>query len=438
MKNKFSSDDHMQSFLKTLKEEFKVIKIENAISPEFEVSNSLKQYDKDVVIFDNVKGSSLSVVSGICNTRQKIARSLDTEVEGINQRIMEATENPLTVKKYLKIGECFEISTAADLHKLPILTYYPRDGGPYITAGVIIAKDPETGIRNASIHRMLVLGKERLTSRVVPRHLYTYHKRAEAMDEPLEVAIAIGMHPATLLATTTSVPINTDELEVANNFHHGEMKLIKCENVDLEVPECEILLEGRILPNERADEGPFVDLTDTYDVVRKEPVIELERMHYRRDSLYHAIMPAGFEHKLLQGLPQEPRIYNAVSNTLPTVKNVVLTEGGCCWLHAAISIQKQTPGDGKNVIMAALAAHPSLKHCVVVDEDINIFEAEDVEYAIATRVKADDDVLIIPGARGSSLDPCATPEGTTTKVGVDATKPLDKQEKFERVSLTDD
>jgi UbiD family decarboxylase len=258
------------------------------------------------------------------------------------------------------------------------------------------------------------------------------------MDEPLEVAIAIGMHPATLLATTTSVPINTDELEVANNFHHGEMKLIKCENVDLEVPECEILLEGRILPNERADEGPFVDLTDTYDVVRKEPVIELERMHYRRDSLYHAIMPAGFEHKLLQGLPQEPRIYNAVSNTLPTVKNVVLTEGGCCWLHAAISIQKQTPGDGKNVIMAALAAHPSLKHCVVVDEDINIFEAEDVEYAIATRVKADDDVLIIPGARGSSLDPCATPEGTTTKVGVDATKPLDKQEKFERVSVTDD
>jgi len=428
----------MQSFLKILKEEFNFIEIETEISPEFEISNSLKQHDKDVIIFDKVKGSSLRVVSGICNTRQKIARSLDTEVEGITQRIMEATENPLTVHKYHKIEECFEISTAADLQKLPILTYYPRDGGPYITAGAIIAKDPETGIRNASIHRMLVIGKNRLTARIVPRHLYTYHQRAEAIDKPLEVAIAIGMHPATLLATTTSVSINSDELEVANNFHHGEMKLIKCENVDLEVPECEILLEGRILPNERAEEGPFVDLTDTYDVVRKEPIIELERMHYRRDSLYHAIMPAGFEHKLLQGLPQEPRIYNAVINTLPTVKNVVLTEGGCCWLHAAISIQKQTPGDGKNVIMAALAAHPSLKHCVVVDEDINIFNAEDVEYAIATRVKGDEDVLIVPGARGSSLDPCATPEGTTTKVGVDATKPLDKKEKFERVSLTDD
>jgi anhydromevalonate phosphate decarboxylase len=428
----------MQSFLKKLNEEFKVIKIETEISPEYEVSNCLKKYDKDVVIFDKVKGSSLSVVSGICNTRLKIARSLGIEVEEITQRIMDATENPLPLNKYQKIDNCFEISTAADLQKLPILTYYRRDGGPYITAGVVIAKDPETGIRNASIHRMLVLDKDRLTARIVPRDLYTYHKRAEAMDDPLEVAIAIGVHPATLLATTTSVPINIDELEVANNFHNGEMKLIKCENVDLEVPECEILLEGRILPNERAEEGPFVDLTDTYDVVRKEPIIELELMHYSRDSLYHAIMPAGFEHKLLQGLPQEPRIYNAVRNTLPTVKNVILTEGGCCWLHAVISIQKQTPGDGKNVVMAALAAHPSLKHCVVVDEDVNVLKAEDVEYAIATRVKADEDVLIVPGARGSSLDPCATPEGTTTKVGVDATKPLNKRDKFERVSLTDD
>ena len=148
-------------------------------------------------------------------------------------------------------------------------------------------------------------------------------------------------------------------------------------------------------------------------------------------------MPAGREHKLLQGLPQEPRIYNIVRNTVPTVKNVVLSEGGCCWLHAAVSIQKQTQGDGKNVLMAALTAHPSLKHCVVVDEDIDVFNSDDIEYAIATRVKGDDDLIIIPGARGSSLDPTATPDGTTTKIGVDATKPLDNLQKFERVSLSE-
>jgi UbiD family decarboxylases len=426
----------MKGFLKTLEKDFNTIKIDEEVSVNLEAAEFLKKNPKDTIIMENISESDMKVISGICNTREKIARAINTDVVGITQKIMDAINNPIPINDFKNVENCFDVSKPAELNEIPILTYYQRDGGPYITSGVIIAKDPETGIRNASIHRMLLLGKDKLTARIVPRHLYTYHQRAEKLDEPLELAIAIGMHPATLLATTTSVPINVDELEVANYFHQGEMKLIKCETVDLEVPECEILLEGRMLPNERAEEGPFVDLTDTYDVVRMEPVIELERMHYRHDSMYHAIMPAGFEHKLLQGLPQEPRIFNAVQNTVPTVKNVALTEGGCCWLHAAVSIQKQTQGDGKNVIMAALAAHPSLKHCVVVDEDIDIFDAEDVEYAIATRVKGDEDILIVPGARGSSLDPCAKPDGTTTKVGVDATKPLDKLEKFERVSFS--
>ena len=426
----------MKGFLKTLENDFNTIKIDEEVSVNLEAAEFLKKYPKDTIILENIRESDMKVISGICNTREKIARAINTDVAGITQKIMDAINNPIPVKDYKSVGACFDVSKPADLTEIPILTYYRRDGGPYITSGVIIAKDPETGVQNASIHRMLLLGNDKLTARIVPRHLYTYHKRAEELDKPLELAIAIGMHPATLLATTTSVPINVDELEVANYFHQGEMKLIKCETVDLEVPECEILLEGRMLPHERAEEGPFVDLTDTYDVVRMEPVIELERMHYRHDSMYHAIMPAGFEHKLLQGLPQEPRIFNAVQNTVPTVKNVALTEGGCCWLHAVVSIQKQTQGDGKNVMMAAMAAHPSLKHCVVVDGDIDIFDAEDVEYAIATRVKGDGDILLVPGARGSSLDPCAKPDGTTTKVGVDATKPLDKLEKFERVSFS--
>ena len=177
-------------------------------------------------------------------------------------------------------------------------------------------------------------------------------------------------------------------------------------------------------------------MTDTYDIVRDQPVINLSKMHIKKDNpKYHVIIPAGFEHKLLQGLPQEPRIFKAVKNAVPTVKNVVLTEGGCCWLHSAISIEKQTEGDGKNAIMAALSAHPSLKHCVVVDSDVNVFDAEDVEYAIATRVKGDRDIMIVGNVRGSSLDPVAESDGTTTKIGVDATKSLKALEKFERVSF---
>ena len=428
----------MREFLKTLENDFTIITIDEQISTKYEVSKILKAHNNEVVIFNNIKESDMGIISGICNTREKIANSISATVPEITSRIIQATENPTKIEKIETTGKSFKTSMKADLTKLPVPTFYKKDGGAYLTAGVIIAKDPETGVRNASIHRMLVKGRDRLGVRIVPRNLYTYYKKAEEMDEALEIAIAIGMNPATLLASCTSIPITADELEVANTFHNGKMKLIKCDTVDIEAPDCEILLEGKIIPHERDSEGPFVDLTDTYDVVRQEPVISIQKMHYKDKPLYHAIMPAGNEHKLLQGLPQEPRIYKAVQNTVPTVKNVVLTEGGCCWLHAAISIQKQTPGDGKNVIMAALAAHPSLKHCVVVDEDIDIFNGDDIEYAIATRVKGDEDILIVPGARGSSLDPRATPDGTTTKVGVDATKLLDKKEKFERVSKTSD
>ena len=429
--------ENLRDFLKILEEEFRVIRVDQEISAEYEVAKTLKSNPKDVVMFNNIKGNDKSIISGICNSREKIARALNVEVPQISDRIIKAMENPVPIEEIQTTDENFHFSSKANLKEVPVPTYYKRDDGPYITAGVIIAKDPETGTRNASIHRMLVKSDNKMGVRIVPRNLYTYHQMAEKMDRPLEIAIAIGMHPATLLASCTSIPINADELEVANNFHQGQMKLIQCDTVDIEVPDCEILLEGKILPHEREEEGPFVDLTDTYDVVRNEPVIKVDKMHCKQNPLFHAIMPAGLEHKLLQGLPQEPRIFKIVQNTVPTVKNVVLTEGGCCWLHAAVSIQKQTQGDGKNVLMAALTAHPSLKHCVVVDEDIDVFKSDDIEYAIATRVKGDDDVLIIPGARGSSLDPTATPDGTTTKIGIDATKPLDKLEKFERVSLSE-
>ena len=243
------------------------------------------------------------------------------------------------------------------------------------------------------------------------------------------------MDAAILLASTTSIPIDYNEMDVANAFKNGELTLIKTES-ELEVPQADIILEGKISVTETTAEGPFVDLTDTYDIIRDQPIITLNKMHIKKDNpCYHAILPAGFEHKLLQGLPQEPRIYKSVKNAVPTVETVALTEGGCCWLHAVISINKQTEGDGKNAIMAALSAHPSLKHAVVVDTDVDVFDPQDVEYAIATRVKADRDIMIVPNVRGSSLDPVAESDGTTTKLGVDATKSLKTIEKFERVSF---
>ncbi|KZX11490.1 UbiD family decarboxylase [Methanobrevibacter filiformis] len=408
-----------------------LITITDEISTVYEATEVLKKYPRDTVILENITGRDIPIISGICNTREKIAKSINSNVDEIIHRIIKAMENPLKIAKTNTIKKYN--STKADLTKLPILTHYKKDGGAYITSGVVFAKDPKTGIQNASIHRMLVLDNNHLGIRLVPRNLYTYFKESESLNKDLDISIAIGMDPSTLLASTTSIPIDQDEMEVANYFKNGKLELIECEN-GLKVPDAEIILEGKILSGERSEEGPFVDLTDTYDVIRDEPVIELSKLHTKDNPYYHSILPAGFEHRLLQGLPQEPRIYKSVKNTVPTVKNVILTEGGCCWLHAAISIDKQTQGDGKNAILASLSAHPSLKHAVVVDTDINILDPEDIEYAIATRVKGDDDILIVPKARGSSLDPVAKPDGTTTKVGIDATKNLEKLEKFQRVS----
>lgn len=410
-----------------------IIEINDELSCEFEVAKVLRQYPKDTVILTNVKNSEMPVVSGICNTREKIAKSINCEVNEITSKIIEASDNPIKVENFTDFSEYN--TTEADLSKLPILTHYKRDGGAYITSGVVFACDPETGIQNASIHRMMVLDDKRLAIRIVPRNLYTYFQKAQKLNKDLEIAIAIGMDAAILLASTTSIPIDYNEMDVANAFKNGELTLIKTES-ELEVPQADIILEGKISVTETTAEGPFVDLTDTYDIIRDQPIITLSKMHIKKDNpCYHAILPAGFEHKLLQGLPQEPRIYKSVKNAVPTVETVALTEGGCCWLHAVISINKQTEGDGKNAIMAALSAHPSLKHAVVVDTDVDVFDPQDVEYAIATRVKADRDIMIVPNVRGSSLDPVAESDGTTTKLGVDATKSLKTIEKFERVSF---
>jgi UbiD family decarboxylase len=209
----------------------------------------------------------------------------------------------------------------------------------------------------------------------------------------------------------------------------GSLDVYECQNGVL-VPDAEIVLEG-FIGKDMTDEGPFVDITGTYDPVRSAPVIEITGMHVKNDPIYHGILPAGNEHKLLMGMPYEPKIYRTVAG-VTTVRDVLLTTGGCGYLHGVVKIRKNTEGDGKNAVMAAFAAHTSLKHVVVVDEDIDIQNMEDVEYAIATRVRGDRDLMVISGVRGSSLDPSRIGDGLNVKIGVDATMEMGKKDEFIR------
>ena len=315
----------------------------------------------------------------------------------------------------------------ADLTQLPIMKHFPEDAGRYLTSGIVFSA--WNGITNASIHRLQVLDKTHLIGRIVEgRHTYKLMKQAFSEGKNLPVAITIGTHPAVTFAASTRVP-EAKEMNYAAEILGKDLDLYTCPN-GIQVPDAEIILYGYLTP-ELHEEGPFVDISGTYDPIRKQPVLEIIGMRTKPDFIYHGIVPAGAEHKMLMGAPYEPRIYQAVSG-VTNVKDVFLTPGGSGYFHAVVQIKKMTEGDGKNAIMAAFAAHTSLKHVVIVDEDINIYDPSDVEYAIATRVRADRDVMIITGVRGSSLDPCRIGDGLNVKAGVDATMPLGKEDDYIR------
>ncbi len=416
-----------RDFIDQLKENGKLVEIPQSVSPVFEASGIAKKV-KAPVLFHDVSGSK--VIMNLLGSRDELASLLGVPKEEIIKRLSEVSpKGEVILVSESPTQEVVEDNI--DLRKLPILTHFEKDGAPYITAGIVVSE--YGGTMNASIHRLMLAGNDKLAVRLVPpRHTYLLHKKAAENGDPLPIAIVIGCDPLITYATSTRVPVGK-EFEYAAALRGHPVEVFECEN-GVKVPHAEIVLEGYIDPAERIDEGPFVDITGTYDLVRKEPVIRITRVIHRKDPLYYGILPAGPEHLLMMGVPYEPRIYKAVGE-VTTVKNVVLTEGGCCYLHAVVQIEKQTEGDGKNAIMAAFAAHTSLKHVVVVDDDINIFDPNDVEFAIATRVKGDKDILIITNVRGSSLDPRGAPDGTTTKVGVDATKVLVEKENFERAII---
>ena len=410
----------MRKFIEKMRERGLVIEVKEPVSEDMQAAKMASNTDK-LLFFHNIGGkravmnltasrTSLSLALGI--DEKKIVKTLaDAKFDG---NVVEA--GPLKMEK-------------PDLTRIPVMHHFPKDAGKYLTSAIVFSR--WDGVENASIHRMQVLDDHRVAARLVEgRHTHVMLGKALAKGETLPIAVTIGTHPAVTFASCTRVPTGM-ELGFAAELLGGEMKVHRCGNGVL-VPDAEIVLEGYI-GADIADEGPFVDITGTYDPVRRQPVIVFTGMYLKPDPIYHGILPGGDEHKMLMGAPYEPKIYKAVAG-VTEVRNVVLTKGGCGYLHAVIQIKKSTQGDAKNAIMAAFAAHTSLKHVVVVDEDIDPTDPHDVEYAIATRVSGDRDIMVITGVRGSSLDPCQLEDGTNVKVGVDATMVLGREADFSRAT----
>jgi len=419
----------LREFLNRLNKDGELVKIKKSVSVEHEIANILAAYDGKTVMFENVNGYDMKVVGGICSTRDLFAKALGIKKEDLVKKLADATSNPVEPEIVDK-GECQEViieKENIDLEKFPFLKYFPQDGGKYIPSAVCIIKDPELG-RNACYHRLMLIGKNRFTGRIIEnRGTDTALKK----NKNLEIAICIGNSVPVLLAGSISPAPDVDELGIANAFE--KTQLVKCKTIDVEVPkDCEIVLEGKFT-GEMDDEGPFVDLTETSDYARKQPVIEIQCITHRKDALCQALLPGKLEHKMLMGMPREPTIFNAV-NKVCKCKNVSITPGGCSWLHAVVQIEKKNKDDdGKKAIEAAFKGHNTLKRCIVVDNDIDLFNPSEVEWALATRFQADKDLVVLSNQPGSSIDPSGIhadgKKSRTAKLGMDATIPFGKDKK---------
>lgn len=430
----------LRGFLEQMERQRKILHVKNRVSRRFEASYVIKSFDVEgpVLAFENVEDYDGKVVANVCGNRERIAAALAVEKDQPYERLMKAWRSPLK-PKIVEDGSVKEVKeSAVDLLKIPVLTHFEKDAAPYITSAAVHAKSLDGKVENVSVHRLQVLDKTHLVIRLVPRHLFKLWSMAKAADEDLDVAICIGVHPAVLLAASSPVAFGVNEFDVANSLLNNHLRLINCNDVDARAPaESELVLEGRISRAEEVLEGPFVDVTGAYDVQRKQPIVKVVGVMHRKDYVYEALLPSGAEHRLLMGLPHEALIWEAVSKVVPRVGAVNLTDGGSGWLHAVISVEKQVEGDGKNALLAAFAAHPSLKHAIVVDLDIDVFNLNEVEWAVATRFQAAEDLIVVPNVRGSTLDSSANQEtGLTSKMGIDATRPFSKpKEKFDHAKI---
>jgi UbiD family decarboxylase len=311
-----------------------------------------------------------------------------------------------------------------DLYGIPIPRHYQEDVGRYQSASVIIAE--YGGVRNMSYHRQLLRDETHCVARFVPRHLRTMYETARANGDEVPIAVVNGADATVLLAAAMSFNENLDELTVAAALHnklHGEpLRMVELPNGIAVPADSEYAMEARITL-EMDDEGPYVDITGTVDGVRQEPVIEYDSVYHRSEPVFHALISAGVEHRTLMGMPRAPTIKAAVSKVVHCT-DVYLTEGGCGWLSSVVQIQPQHDGDGIKAIHAALDGHRSMKQVVVVDEDIDVADPSRVEWALMTRWQPDTDTVILSGQKGSSLDPSRNEDGTTSKIGMDATLPV--------------
>jgi len=417
----------LRDYLTEKDAEGQLLRIKHELSPRYEIPAVIKEYDgKGPILFDNVDGFDESVVATVCNSRESICRSINVTRDTLYEHLAYAMENPTPC-----VIDVAKVRTMKDLslNEIPILTHYEGEQGPYITSALVYAKNPNGEGGNVSYHRMDVINEDKLSICIQPGHLKEYIQQVRKMGRNhLDISICIGIHPAVMMAAALRPPMNISEFDVANTLLNGKLRLFSCPNVDALAPSCaELVLEGRIMVNQEASEGPYVCVTGTMKDSKPMPIVEIVSVMCQENYIYQGLLGGSTEHRLLESIPNEVKLWKRIKGMGFKIKDVHMTPGGSSWLHGVVSFKKTSDEDGENIIRAMFDEIPALKHAIVVDCDITPYDISEVEWALATRFQGDKNLLMLPDTYASRLDSSSDLKNKLgCKLGFDATVPTKK------------
>jgi UbiD family decarboxylase len=410
-----------------------VIRVSESVSIEEDLMALVLEYERrrryPILIFDRVAGHDIPIVCNVVASRRALAFALGVDERGL------AAEYARRIKDYVKPvvvpDPPFRHRTltgpALDLATLPIPRYFPGDAGRYLTAGMLVARDPDTGVETEGYHRFQLKRRDRMgVSLHSRRRMFEYQRRAEAKGKALPCAVVLGLHPLVSMGSLAYPPADVGKFEVVGGLLGEPLQVAPCATIDLHVPaSAEIVIEGEILPGLREPEGPFGEFTGYMSRRSTEHVFVAKAIAMRERPWFQSIGSgrAG-DHITMLGLIREAEIANALARVIPNVRGVHVPLSGTSSFTAYVSIAQSRPGEAKHVIPIVLGVDHYVKLVIVVDDDIDVFDESDVLWAVATRMQADRDLVVISGSLGAMLDPSADDRGVTAKLGIDATRPF--------------
>ena len=427
----------LRSFLEVVRKAGELYEIRRAVDPVRELGTVLNACERagKAAYFHSVAGHQVPVAGALLSTPRRIALALGCETSEVGARMAAATEKPIAPKLFEGRPPCQEVVVEKpDLTRWPIPTHSPLDAGPFITAGVVIARDPESGRHNLSYNRMQIYGRDRAgISMNIWRHIKAFFDGIEPKGRNLPFCVALGPDPVVMMAAAFRYA--GDEYEVAGSLRGAPIPVVRAMTCDVLVPAfSEIILEGEVLAGERQMEGPMAEFTGHYSGADPKHVARITAITHRAKPIFQTMNGGGYEHVSVGNMiTREPLLERFVRHISPRVKAVHLPPYAAGFT-AIVALDKPEPGEARNVALAAMAAHVNFKTVIVVDADVDIFDPADVLWALATRARWDRGLVPVPGAHGNELDPSSDEHGIVAKVIIDATLPADKRSRYLKVA----